>query len=193
MERVQTKGALLGVFLSISLAACVRSPGPTAPDPELESATSAVVGVNEAMPRTTDSLEATASRTAVTGTGSIDWELTPGGTILFFKTASNVSHLPVLHEYVDYDCAYCREYTRGQRPMIVGEYLLTGKIAIERSFAPVTSWGERLTRAALCAAEEGKFRELDDAFLANAPKRERSGARTGLRDRERRMDWDRER
>lgn len=78
----------------------------------------------------------------------------------------------VLIEYADYRCPYCGVFNRDTLPVIVEEYVETGKIRIEWRDLPL--FGEQSTDAAVAARAAGKqdrFWEYHDAVYADAPER----------------------
>lgn len=110
-------------------------------------------------PATGESLEVSAE------TGSeIKITLTANGTILFAGSGASVS-VPVLREFFDYDCEYCREHALSERPWIDAEFVSVRKISVERVFVPITKWGERLALASLCAFDQMRFKELNHLLL----------------------------
>lgn len=118
---------------------------------------------NEATPETMDSLEVAPEDQAKVMTGT----LTPDDTIMF-----GANDPPLMQEFFDYDCPYCREYTLETRPWIDAKYVATGKLRVERLFAPQTAWGRRLALAALCAADQGKFDATDALLVRDFPANE---------------------
>lgn len=148
---------LIGVVL-VSCAPQVQAP--TQILTESGTASTGTVSVNDRTPETTDSLEV-----PTTGSGQtvIKPTVTEGGTILFGETS------PRLTEYFDYDCTYCRRFALADRSWINTEYAATGRISVEIIFAPQTPLGTRLAQAAVCAAEQGKYSEMDALLLAGTP------------------------
>ena len=168
MGSVKKTFLLFGIILVFS--ACTikfRSPAPSS------DSGATTVGEHEGMPEGTNSLEVPASAEPEAGTGELLIQVTGNGELLIRKKGSR-DDIPVFHEYIDYDCAYCGEYARTQRSWILDEYVLNESIALKREFVHLTPWGERLARAALCAEKQGKFFELDAALFANPPKGEQT-------------------
>ncbi len=112
----------------------------------------------------TDSLEVhgDAAPAAVTGHLIID-------TIGFGMTPEKDGP-PRLYEYFDYDCEYCRQHAMEERAWIDANYVATGKLGIERVFVSFTPQGKRMDQAALCAASQGFFTEMDAYLMANVPR-----------------------
>ena len=118
---------------------------------------------NERMPTGTDSLEAAAA------TGShVPGFLTQHDLIVFGTEHAG----PMLTEYFDYDCNYCRENEILNRPWLDRDFVSTGKLGIARIFAPQTAWGRRLAQSALCAADQNKFDAMDTLLIKQTPSNE---------------------
>lgn len=112
---------------------------------------------------TTDSLEVPATQPELRAlTGSV----TPEGTILFGEPSDSK---PLLVEYLDYDCDYCRQHLLEEEHWINEQYVASGKIALERRFLAVTEAGKRMARAAVCAGEQGRFHDMDTYLLDIVP------------------------
>lgn len=152
-------------LLALLLAACGPNGGTM---PQTETLSGGMVqnneeDTNERMPTGTDSLEASAS------TGSrVQGFVTEHDAIVFGSEHSG----PMLTEYFDYDCDYCRENEILNRPWLDREFVSTGKLGIVRIFAPQTPWGRRLAASALCAADQNKFDAMDSLLIKQTPSNE---------------------
>lgn len=97
----------------------------------------------------------------------------------FQPTSLSISRAPflgnedakvVLVEFTDYQCPFCRRHFAATRPLLVKNYVETGKIKyVVREF-PIESihpqaFGAAL--AALCAGDQGKYWEIAGLFFAN--------------------------
>lgn len=161
------------VFLALLLASCAEWQTNPSVRPDAESSSSVTMMTetgtdlgNEIMPETTDSLEV-----VTTGTGtSVSGFLTADGTIGFGDVSEK--DLPLMLEFFDYDCPYCREHALSARAWIDPEYIATGKLVVERIFLPQTAWGQRLASAAHCAAVLNAFDEMDSLLLRSFPRNE---------------------
>lgn len=121
--------------------------------------------ITEAEPAatTTDSLEVATgapSKQALTGA------VTAAGTLLFGDASKG---LPVLVEYVDYDCEYCRQHLLEQERWLNEHFVATERMVLERRFVAVTEAGKRMAHAALCAGDQGRFHEMDTYLLDVVP------------------------
>lgn len=161
------------VFLALLLASCAEWQSNPSVRPDAESSSSVTILTetgtdlgNEIMPETTESLEVAMTETGRTVSGL----LTADGTIGFGDVSEK--DLPLMLEFFDYDCPYCREHALATRPWIDREYVQTGKLAIERHFLPQTAWGQRLASAALCAAVLKGFDAFDALILSEFPRNE---------------------
>jgi protein-disulfide isomerase len=104
----------------------------------------------------------------------------PAGEITRSMTQSNTMGDPnaPIHmiEYGDYQCSYCVQFWSETEPLLVQEYVNTGKVFFEyRSMGDFlgseSAWAAEGT---YCAGDQGKFWELHDALYANWS-REKSG------------------
>jgi protein-disulfide isomerase len=78
----------------------------------------------------------------------------------------------VLVEYSDLRCPFCGIYARDTLPVLVNEYVTTGKIRVEWRDFPV--FGQESIDAAVAdraAGEQGKFWQFNAATYAHAPER----------------------
>ena len=77
----------------------------------------------------------------------------------------------IMEEYSDYQCSYCRRFSEETEPILVEQYVTTGKLYIVfKNFAMYDSPGYSslpFTEAALCAADQNKFWEYHDILYAN--------------------------
>lgn len=78
----------------------------------------------------------------------------------------------VLVEYSDLRCPFCGIYARETLPLLVDEYVKSGKLRVEWRDLPV--FGQESVDAAVAeraAGEQGKFWEFNAATYAHAPER----------------------
>ncbi len=78
----------------------------------------------------------------------------------------------VLIEYSDYRCPFCGKVARDTMPVLMEEYIDTGKIRFEWRDLPV--FGEESMKGAMAAraaGEQGRYWEYHDAMYADAPER----------------------
>lgn len=74
----------------------------------------------------------------------------------------------VLVEFSDFGCPHCGEFARAVFPSIDREYIRTGKVYFKYvPFLAGFPHGREATRAAECAADQGKFWEMADALYAS--------------------------
>jgi protein-disulfide isomerase len=87
----------------------------------------------------------------------------------------------VVEEYGDYQCPGCKYWHEQVQPLIIKDYIATGKIKFVFKPLPFLdrNTGAReshtTTEAAYCAADQNRFREYHDALYNNQPERENSG------------------
>jgi len=110
---------------------------------------------NEQTPKTVDSLETTKMNTGAPL--SVAWS---GSSIIIGDPAAPRT----LQIFSDYDCFYCRKTLIEDLPWIERTYVAAGQLKIERVLLPFTNSGEMMARAALCAMDSKRFRELDRRF-----------------------------
>lgn len=73
----------------------------------------------------------------------------------------------VLIDFSDFGCPYCGEFARETYPAIDREYIQTGKVYLKYvPFLAGFANGREATRAAECAADQGRFWEMADAVYA---------------------------
>ena len=75
----------------------------------------------------------------------------------------------VLSEWVDFRCPYCAIFTNETLPILVEEYVNTGKLRIE--FNDVYFFGDQSENAAIAAraaAEQGRYYQYAQVLFANA-------------------------
>jgi protein-disulfide isomerase len=87
-------------------------------------------------------------------------------------TAMGDPNAPVImEEYSDYQCSYCRKFSEETEPILVEQYVATGKLYIDfKNFVLYDSPGYSsipFAEAALCAADQNKFWEYHDMLYAN--------------------------
>lgn len=78
----------------------------------------------------------------------------------------------VLIEYSDYRCPFCGKFARDTMPVLIEEYVETGRIRIEWRDFPV--FGQESVdgaMAARAAGEQGLYWEYNEAMYADAPER----------------------
>jgi protein-disulfide isomerase len=77
----------------------------------------------------------------------------------------------VMEEFADYQCGHCRLFSEETEPLLIEEYVATGKLyVIYKNFALYTDPGYSsvpFDEAALCAADQNKFWEYHDILYAN--------------------------
>ena len=76
----------------------------------------------------------------------------------------------VMSEWIDFRCPFCAVYSRDTLPVLIKEYVETGKVRIE--LHDVAYFGEQSTRAAVAAraaGEQGKYFEFVQAIYEAAP------------------------
>jgi len=82
-------------------------------------------------------------------------------------------------EYTDFECPFCARYARESYPMLIREYVDTGKVRYVVRHLPLESIhpnARGAAQAAECARVQGKFWEMHDRLFANP----RALARTDL-------------
>lgn len=71
-------------------------------------------------------------------------------------------------EYGDFQCPYCLQFWSETEPLLIEEYVNTGKVYFEyRSYSivgPESSWA---AEGAYCAGDQGKFWEYHDTLFSN--------------------------
>lgn len=73
----------------------------------------------------------------------------------------------VLIDFSDFGCPHCGTFARETYPVIDREYVQTGKVYLKYvPFLAGFANGREATRAAECAADQGKFWEMADAVYA---------------------------
>jgi protein-disulfide isomerase len=75
-------------------------------------------------------------------------------------------------EYSDFQCPYCRKFADETEPLIVENYVKTGKVYfVYTPFGPSGNYigqeSEDATNAAFCAADQNKFWEFKDTLFAH--------------------------
>jgi protein-disulfide isomerase len=77
----------------------------------------------------------------------------------------------VMEEYSDYQCTYCRKFSEETEPLLIEQYVVTGKLyIIFKNFVIYESPGYSsipFAEAALCAADQNKFWDYHDILYAN--------------------------
>jgi protein-disulfide isomerase len=72
-------------------------------------------------------------------------------------------------EFTDYQCPFCKRHTKNTMGQLVKEYVDAGKVKyILREFPLVSihPQAHKLSQAALCAGDQGKYWEMHDRFFA---------------------------
>lgn len=73
----------------------------------------------------------------------------------------------VLLEYSDFQCGYCKNFSENVEPLLVEEYVTSGKLYIVYNALPLYPSSIPISEASLCASEQGKFWEYKDIVYAN--------------------------
>jgi protein-disulfide isomerase len=175
---------VLPLALVLALAACQVQTGPL-PEPMNTASGETAVSSDAAMTSAqSSSVEVTAADPAATTTDSLEVPSTAEtpaavtghlliSTIGFGKTPcceAAASGPPRMLEFFDYDCEYCRQHALEERGWIDEKYVAPGKIGIERFYLTHTAAGKRMAQAALCAASQNMFTEMDAYLLENVPR-----------------------
>ena len=78
----------------------------------------------------------------------------------------------VIAEFTDWECPYCIKHAAETDPELIKEYVDTGYVRIEWNDMPVQGpASETAAKAGRAAAEQGKFFEYKDAYMAAAAER----------------------
>ena len=85
------------------------------------------------------------------------------------NTLGNPDAPVVIHEYSDFGCGHCAEYSATKAPLIIADYVETGQVFIEYHsvgdmLSPISALA---AEAAYCAGNQNKFWEYHDAIFAN--------------------------
>ena len=73
-----------------------------------------------------------------------------------------------LVEWSDYQCPYCGTFARDVQPLLVSNYVATGKVRFEfRDFAFLGPKSVLAAEAADCAMDQGKFWQFHDTLYAS--------------------------
>lgn len=75
-----------------------------------------------------------------------------------------------LVEYSDYQCPFCSRHHRNTMPDLMKNYIDTGKVKFVMREFPLTSLHPRAVAgslAALCAADQGKYWEMQEVLFSN--------------------------
>ena len=70
-------------------------------------------------------------------------------------------------EYSDLQCQVCGRFARNELPILMAEFVETGKVRFVFRHFPMLARGEPAARAAECAADQGQFFEFVDAVFAD--------------------------
>jgi protein-disulfide isomerase len=71
-----------------------------------------------------------------------------------------------LTEYEDFQCPFCLRFTAGEEPLLVNEYVKTGKVQIIFKQLPLLGFESgRAASASLCAADQGQFWPYHDKLF----------------------------
>ncbi len=147
----QKRLAMAIVPISLLLVACNRAgtverPAEPAMSGSIVEIETMLDAPNERTPKTADSLEIS----GFSG-GMVKITITASGTMLVGNASA-----PRLMIFSDYDCSYCRRFSATDLPWIEQE-TISGRLAIEHVFVPMSNDGESAASLAVCAAEQGKF------------------------------------
>lgn len=77
-----------------------------------------------------------------------------------------------LTQFEDYQCPFCLKYTATQEPLLVEEYVKTGKMQIIYNHLPILGKGESLQAAIAseCAADQNKFWQYHNLLFTTEAK-----------------------
>ena len=76
-------------------------------------------------------------------------------------------------EFTDYQCPFCKRFSKNTLPQIIKEYVDTGKVKYVLREFPLKSIhpsADKLAQAALCAGDQGKYWEMHDSYFTGATK-----------------------
>lgn len=75
----------------------------------------------------------------------------------------------VIEEFSDYQCPFCGVFAKEVEPLLVEEYVDTGKVKIVFKDFPLPSHNnaQKASEAVWCAGDQGKFWEMHDALFRN--------------------------
>jgi protein-disulfide isomerase len=111
--------------------------------------------------------------------------LTPSSIPSNSRTLGQANAPVTIDLYGDFRCSACFNFTAGQEPQIVQNYVSTGKAKLVwhdlltiDSLQPGVTESRDAANAALCAADQGKFWTLHDWLYANQSADESPGAFT---------------
>jgi protein-disulfide isomerase len=112
-------------------------------------------------------------RNSLTPVGEIV-EITPEARPMVDGVALGDPNAPVLVEvWEDFQCPACRTYSNDIEPLVVDNYVATGKVRYVFRHYPflddrsATKESDQAANASMCAAEQGKFWEYHDYLFAN--------------------------
>ena len=74
----------------------------------------------------------------------------------------------IVIEFTDYQCPFCKRFSKSTLPQIITEYIDTGKVKYVLREFPLKSIhpsADKLAQAALCAGDQGKYWEMHDSFF----------------------------
>lgn len=91
-------------------------------------------------------------------------------------------------EFSDFECPFCRQFAQGTRPILETKYVESGILQIVFRHLPLTKIhpnAQRAAEAAVCAAQQGRFREFYHLLFGGpdsleAPNLVAAGAQVGL-------------
>ena len=93
----------------------------------------------------------------------------PANAVVDLKGAAEIGSKTArfaIVEYTDYWCGFCARYAKNTLPDLMKEYVATGKIRYYvKDFA--AQRGPKISEAAHCAGEQGKYWPLHDKLFAN--------------------------
>jgi len=73
----------------------------------------------------------------------------------------------VLQAFSDFQCGHCRNFNEMSEPLLVDEYVKSGKLYIIYNAMALYSSSVPISEASLCAREQDKFWEYKDIVFAN--------------------------
>lgn len=101
-------------------------------------------------------------------------QITPEARPMVDGTALGDPNAPVLIEvFEDFQCPACRTYSSDIEPLVVENYVATGKVRYVFRHYPflddrsTAKESDQAANASMCAAEQGKFWEYHDFLFAN--------------------------
>lgn len=90
----------------------------------------------------------------------------PTGSGATIKFGSNTAPVKIT-EYLDYQCSHCKVFHDTLIPVIMREYVQSGKATLEVKDFPLFATSGITQNAAHCAAAEGKYTEYTNVLFEN--------------------------